>query len=65
MQINGKRLEIEFASEEDVHYFLKFWRKCRAESGTVTGLYAGLGCSALRTADIYDPETGAPVPAES
>ncbi len=50
-------IKIEFCSEEDLQYFVKFFRKCKESSGTVGGLWAGLGCSALRTATIYDGET--------
>lgn len=47
---------ITFQSDEDAKYFLDYKSKADKQDGTVTGLYAGLMCSALRRARLANPK---------
>ncbi len=57
-------ITLQFSDDDDFRYFQKYLGLCKKEQGTVSGLYAGLGCSALRRSktidvDIVDWKLGA------
>ncbi len=41
-------VKIRFYDEEDKRYFLKYVEMAKKQEGTVTGLYCGIMCAALR-----------------
>jgi len=47
-----KTIAIQFKDLDDFKYFMKYVELAKAQSGTVSGLYCGLMCSALRRADV-------------
>lgn len=48
-------LTIRFASEEDRDRMYRYWKMATEQDGTVTGVWAGIMCSALRKAAIRHP----------
>lgn len=48
---------IEFATPEDARNFLAYVEKAKAQEGTVTGVYAGIACSALKRARSVTKQT--------
>lgn len=45
-------VRIDFADADDLRYFTGYAAKAQMQDGTVSGLYAGLMCSALKRAKI-------------
>lgn len=48
----GPQVTIQFESDEDLMYFTKYAVKVKEQEGTVSGIYCGLMCSALRRAKV-------------
>ena len=46
------KFSIEFVDEHDAYAFLRYIEKAKEQDGTVTGLYAGILCSALKRAKV-------------
>jgi predicted ATP-grasp superfamily ATP-dependent carboligase len=45
-------ITIQFQDADDLKQFQRYMRMAKAQAGTVTGLYAGLLCSALKRAEV-------------
>ena len=47
-------ITLEFRDAEDLKYFTKYMVMAKEQGGTITGLYAGLMCSALKRSTPID-----------
>lgn len=59
--MKARSVTITFSDDDDAGFFLRYVDKAKAQDGTVTGLYAGLMCSALKRATVESSEGKPPI----
>ncbi len=55
--MSNLQVKIQFYDEYDKEAFLKYWSMAKEKEGTVTGLYCGIMCSALKRSALIGFES--------